>query len=319
MPDMKEGQVLIKVDYAGVCGSDIHAFIGDHPSVKPPIVLGHELSGTVEKAADDRFLPGAHVTIEPSVACGQCYNCKHGKYHICADLRVIGCDTYSGGFADYIAVPTDRVVRLPGAWESKRGVMVEPAAVAVHAVHKGNLRRDDAVLILGSGAIGILTMQAAKAMGAGDVIMIDPLESRLAKAIELGAAHGLKPGVDLKAFLVTHYPDGFDLIFDGVANEKTLDQAIFIARKGTRIVLLGVPSGKLLIDLASVQDFELELMGTLMYQRADYNAAIELIDAGLIKVDGLITNVYPLAEVQGALEEAVSKSTDPIKILIDCR
>lgn len=318
-PVPQAGEVLVKVAYAGVCGSDMHAFLGEHPFVKPPMVLGHECAGVVADDSNPRFKPGEKVVLEPNVVCGECYNCRRGRYNICSNLSVIGCVGREGGYAEYIAVPEDRLVRLPAAWDLKRGVMVEPASVCTHAARHGQVCYGDRALVIGAGTIGLLMMQALLALGASEVVVSDVLDWRLEVARGLGATHVVNTrNKSLADFVSERYPEGLDLIFDGVANEATMNQCIELARKGTRIVVLGVPEGKVNINLAFVQDRELELLGTLMYTRGDYNEAIELIDSGKMNVDRLVTHVYPLEKAQEAVEASIAKHGNVIKVLLDC-
>lgn len=319
IPVAPEGYVLVKVAYAGVCGSDMHAFTGEHPFVHPPIVFGHECAGVVADDANPRFAKGEKVVLEPNVVCGECYNCRTGRYNICSRLQVIGCVGADGGYAEYIAVHESRLARVPAKWDLKRAVMVEPAAVCVHAVKQGQVKYGDKVVVIGAGTIGLLAAQSALAAGASEVVISDPIESRLNLAKQLGITHVVNPTkASLHDFVWEKFPEGADVIFDGVANATTINECIETARKGTKIVVLGVPAGMVHVNLAFVQDRELELVGTLMYTREDYSRTIELIDAGVIKVDELITDVMPLTRAQEALEKAISKNGNSIKILLDC-
>lgn len=319
MPVVPNGYVLVKVAYAGVCGSDMHAFTGEHPFVKPPIVLGHECAGVVANDANSRFAKGEKVVLEPNVVCGECHSCRTGRYNICSKLEVIGCVGVDGGYAEYMAVPESRMARVPLKWDLKRAVMVEPAAVCVHAVKQGQVRHGDKVVVIGAGTIGLLAAQSALAAGASEVIISDPIDSRLGLAKQLGITHAVNPAkASLRDCVWDKFPAGADVIFDGVASANTINQCIETARKGTKIILLGVPAGTVNVNLAFVQDRELELVGTLMYTREDYNRAIEWIDSGVLKVDELITDVMPLTRAKEALEKAISKTGNSIKILLDC-
>lgn len=319
-PVAPEGYVLVKVTYAGVCGSDMHAFLGEHPFVKPPIAFGHECAGIVADDANPRFTKGEKVVLEPNVVCGECYNCKRGRYNLCSNLEVIGCVGVDGGYAEYIAVHESRLARVPLRWDLKRAVMVEPAAVCVHAVKQGQVKYGDKVVVIGAGTIGLLAAQSTLAAGASEVIISDPIDSRLGLAKQLGITHEVNPlKVSLRDVIWEKFPEGADVIFDGVANETTINQCIETARKGTKIVVLGVPTGMVNVNLAFVQDRELELVGTLMYTREDYNRTIEWIDSGVLKVDELITDVLPLIKAHEALEKAISRTSNSIKVLLDCQ
>jgi len=179
IPQVGEKEVLIKVKVCGICGSDIHSYRGKHPFVHPPIVLGHEFSGTVHRVGDGvkDFSPGDKVTVEPNIVCGKCYNCLHGRYNICANLKVIGCVGYDGAFEVSF----------------EEAALAEPTAVALHAVRKAGQKIGDRVVILGAGTIGLLTLQVAKLAGAKEVIVTDLIDFRLDKAKDLGASEIINP------------------------------------------------------------------------------------------------------------------------------
>lgn len=320
LPEPGPGEVRLRPVAVGVCGSDVHAFLGEHPFVHPPIVLGHEIGALVDKVGPgvDGLEAGQLVTVEPNLVCGQCYNCRTGRYNICARLRVIGCVGYDGAMADYLVVPAEKVIPVPAGWPVERAALVEPTAVGVHAVRQGLLRPGYDVLVLGAGIIGLVTAQAAKAMGASRVLIVDRIDARLERAHSLGLTETLNnERTDLRRAVRDRFGDkGADLIFDCVGIQPTLDAAVEVARKGTRIVMVGVPAGRLSVDMALVQDRELEIVGTLMYRKEDYHTAIELMDGGAIKVDSLVTHRFPLDHVMEAFDVAVHQKKDALKVMI---
>ncbi len=321
IPCLKEDEVLIQVKQCGICGSDIHSYKGKHPFVHPPIVLGHEFSGIVSGIGKKvkNFHKQDRVTVEPNIVCGKCYNCRHGRYNICKYLKVIGCVGYNGACAEYISVPQDKVIKLPEEISFEEGALIEPTAVAVHAVRKSEEEIGDKVLILGAGPIGLLIMQIAKASGAGEVIITDLLDYRLKKAKELGADKLINPASqDLVEFIQKTYgEDGIDLIYDCVGVEETLSQAIQIARKGTKIMIVGVPEENPRVNLAYIGDRELELIGSLMYIRDDFEEAINLIQKKKIKVKPLITHSFKLKDIKKAFELILEKKENVMKVLIE--
>jgi len=321
IPCLKEDEVLIQVKQCGVCGSDIHSYKGKHPFVHPPIVLGHEFSGIVSGIGEkvEIFSEGDRVTVEPNIVCGKCYNCRHGRYNICKYLKVIGCVGYNGACAEFISVPQGKVIKLLEGISFEEGALIEPTAVAVHAVKKSEQKIGDKVLVLGAGPIGLLIMQIAKASGAGEVIITDLLDYRLKKAKDLGADKIINPASqDLVKFMQTTYgEDGIDLIYECVGVEKTLSQAIQIARKGTKIMIVGVPEKNPQVNLAYIGDRELELIGSLMYIRDDFEEAINLIQKKKIKVKPLITHSFKLKDIKKAFELILEKRENPLKVLIE--
>lgn len=321
IPDFKKNEVLIQVRVCGICGSDIHSYKGRHPFVHPPIILGHEFSGIVSEVGSE--VKDLHkrdrVTVEPNIVCGKCYNCRQGKYNICSNLKVIGNVGYDGAFAEYIASPEDKVIKLPEELSFEEAALIEPLAVATHAVKRSGQRLGERVIILGAGTIGILVMQVARSAGAKEVIITDLLDYRLKKAQELGADRVVNPrSEDLVKLIQKDYgKEGIDLIYDCVGIEETISQAIQIARKGIRIMVVGVPEERIKVDLAWVQDRELELIGTLMYTREDFTTAIELIQKKKIKVKPLITHHFKLRDIEKAFQMIRRGKEEVLKLLIE--
>jgi L-iditol 2-dehydrogenase len=318
-PSPTSDEVLIQVKVCGICGSDIHAYKGRHPFIHPPIVLGHEFSGVVSKIGSKvkGIWKGEKVTVEPNIVCGECYNCLHGRYNICLNLKVIGCVGHNGAFAEYIVVPQDKVIKIPPGISWDEAAMIEPAAVAVHAVKKAGQRIGDRVVILGAGPIGLLVMQVAKLSGAKEVIITDLLDYRLKKARDLGADRTINSSSENLVDLIKEdYGERIDLIYDCVSIEETVSQAIQIARKGTKILVVGVPEGKIGVNLAYVQDRELELLGSLMYVREDFITALELIHQGKIKVRPLVSHHFTLEEIDKAFQKILTTKEEVFKVLI---
>jgi len=321
-PKPSEEEVLIRVKACGICGSDIHSYQGEHPFVHPPIVLGHEFSGTIEEAGDRAgdLSVGDKVVVEPNITCGECYNCKHGRYNICDNLQVIGNVGYDGAFADYISVPAEKALRIPDEMTFEEGALVEPAAVGVHAVRISEQKIGDRVLIIGAGTIGLVTMVSAKMAGASEIMVTDLEDDRLERAKKLGADHLVNTG-DLEGspgeLIEKKFGEaGTDIIYDCVGFENTLNQAIEVARKGTQIMLVGVPKGELSVNMAFVQDRELDIQGSLMYVKKDFETAIQMLDRGLIEADDLITHRFDFDELEEAFELAIDTTTNDEKLKV---
>lgn len=315
------GWVRVEPAYCGICGSDLHSYKGRHPMVHPPIVLGHEFSGTVTTTGEgvSRDWIGRPVVVEPSLPCGQCYACRHGQYHICRNLRVIGNVGADGAFASTLDVPEDRLVPLPEGFDLALAALVEPTAVAVHALNRLSTRRGSLV-VLGAGPIGLLTALTADARGFAPLILADIRPGRLALARELGLEHTVDLGRDaLPAYLERLLPDGPDGVIDAVAVESTLNLALEVARKGTAIVLEGVPEEPLRIDAIKIQDRELSLTGTLMYQREDFTDAVALLARGRIPAARLITEVVAFNDLPDAFRRLVHQPQDAMKVLVDLK
>jgi len=312
VPEPSEGEVLIQVEACGICGTDMHAYHGKHPFISTPIVLGHEFSGVIVET-------GRHVAVEPSLICGKCYNCITGRYNVCNELKVIGCQT-DGAFAKYITVPSNKVFSIPKDMPFEEAALIEPAAVGVHAVKRAGVQNGDRIVILGSGTVGLMVLQAAKAFGAGEIIITDVLNPRLELARELGAEYtiNVKDTDPIKWIHDTFGKDGIDEVFEcvGGGQSVTVNQAIQLARKGTRIILVGVFEGKLPVELGLAQDRELELIGSLMYKSNDFSEAIDLIHEGKINARRLISRIFPLKKAEEAIRLMEKEKGKIIRIIL---
>ncbi len=314
------GQVLIQVKRIGVCGSDIHAYYGKHPYISCPIVQGHEFSGRITQVGPDvrALKAGDDVTVMPQLVCGQCYPCRHGNYHICNCLKVIGCQA-EGAAQEFLAVDQDLVVNLPVGMDYDRGAMVEPVAVGAHAVGRLGSVGGKKVLVLGAGPIGNLTAQVAGSRGAVSVAISDISDFRLGIARACGISQTINPAKeDLAASIQRAFgPDGADAILECVGAEETVSQAISLARKGTDIVIVGVFGEKPRVDIGLVQDKELRLIGTLMYKAEDYLTAIALIQSGKILLQPLMTKHFPFQQYQDAYRYIEKNRERTMKVFID--
>lgn len=319
-PQLKAGQVLIKIIRIGVCGSDIHVYHGKHPYTSYPVVQGHEVSGRIIEISPDvtGYRVGDAVTIQPQVVCGECYACRHGRYNICDSLKVMGFQT-TGTASEFFAVDAAKLVRLPEGMSFDEGAMIEPLAVAVHALHRGGAVAGKKILVLGAGPIGNLVAQAAKGMGAEAVMITDLSAFRLSKAAECGIDYPVNTAeTPIGRAIAEHFgPDKADLILECVGVNATMAQAVDNARKGTDIIVVGVFGDKATVDLGLVQDRELRLIGTLMYREEDYLEAIKLVNEGRVKLKPLISNHFAFGDYLKAyryIEEAGDKA---LKVMID--
>jgi L-iditol 2-dehydrogenase len=320
IPQPKDDEVLIEVERMGICGSDIHAYHGKHPFISCPVLMGHEFSGTVAKTGKNvkGFDIEERVAIMPQITCDRCYQCRSGRYNICDTLKVIGCQS-DGGAQEYIAVDSSLVFKLPEKMSFDYGAMIEPAAVGVHAVRRAGDVKGLAVLVLGAGTIGNLTAQAAKALGAKNVMITDLSSQKLETAKKCGIKNTVNVSIqDLEHEIRRIFgEDKADVIFECVGIEAVIGQAVSIARKGSDIIVVGVYGKKPSVDMGLVQDKELRLTGTLMYVKEDYDTAAQLISEGEISLDPLITKHFKFNEYGRAFEFIEENKNNAMKILID--
>ena len=319
-PILGRDDLLIKTAYAGVCGSDLHAFRGKHPFRKPPVILGHELAGTVVECGGDvqGFRPGDRVTVMPLVACGTCRMCRMGRENICLNKQVPGAGAWLGSFAEYALAKASIAYKLAEGTPCELGVLAEPLAVGVHAVQRqARIEPGSRVLVLGGGTIGILTALAARAAGASDIVATDLFDFNLALTRELCGAATIHAGeAGWEEGLARAYPDKFDATFLCSGASATVGQAVRLTRRGGRIVVTGLFLEPVPVDLTAVTLGELELIGSQIYDHRDFRAAVDWIDAGRFDFRRLVTQVFRLQQAQHALTILANRTEDAVKILL---
>lgn len=319
-PEVGKKQVLIKIMKIGICGSDIHVYHGEHPFTSYPVTQGHEVSGeVVEVGAEvEGLIPGQKVTIQPQVVCGECYPCRHGKYNLCEELKVMGFQT-TGVASHYFAVDAAKVTLLPDNMSYDEGAMIEPLAVAVHAIRQAGDVTGKKIAVLGAGPIGILVAQVAKGMGAEAVMITDISDVRLAKADECGVDFcDNTKNIDFGNVMLKNFgPDKADIIYDCAGNNITMGQAIKYARKGSTIILVAVFAGMAQVDLAVLNDHELDLNTTMMYRNEDYVEAIRLVDEGKVFLKPLISNHFAFRDYKEAYEYIDANRETTMKVIIN--
>ncbi|MBQ7371965.1 MAG: alcohol dehydrogenase catalytic domain-containing protein [Blautia sp.] len=320
IPEPGPDQVLVKIKKIGICGSDIHVYHGTHPFTSYPVTQGHELSAKVEKLGSNvtGFSVGQKVTIEPQVYCGECYPCRHGKYNLCEKLKVMGFQT-TGTASEYFAVDASKVTPIPETMTYNEGAMIEPLAVTVHAAKRFPELQGAKVAILGCGPIGILLAQSCKALGAADVLITDISDYRLELAKSLGVGHTVNTREkDFGEALVEAFgPDKADVIYECAGTDITMGQAIKYARKGSTIILVAVFGKMATVDLAVLNDHELDLNTTMMYRHEDYVDAIRLVNEGKIQLKPLMTKHFAFRDFLKAYEYIDANRETTMKVLVD--
>jgi L-iditol 2-dehydrogenase len=317
IPAAGRGELLINSTVVGICGSDTHAAQGRHPFIDLPYRPGHEVVGVVAEVGPGvtEVTVGERVVIEPNLSCGQCRQCTSGRYNICEKLKVFGCQT-PGGMADRFIIAANRVHVVPDSMTDLQAALIEPLSTPVHAVAKAGDLTGRNVVILGAGPIGLLTLIAARHAGASHIAVTDLLASKRDRAVRLGADTVLDAAdPSLGATYTNAVGRGADVVFDCVARQQSMAQAIDVAAKGASIVVVGVGApGGTSIRLDLVQDRELRIEGALMYVGQDYRTAMSLIEAGAVDTEELITATFPLTEAAAAF--AASADPEQVKVLI---
>ncbi len=320
VPQPKPHEALVKIMRIGICGSDIHVYHGKHPFTSYPVTQGHEVSGEIAALGAEvtGLRVGQRVTIEPQVVCGQCYPCRHGKYNLCENLKVMGFQTV-GTASEYFAVDSAKITPLPEGMSFDEGAMIEPLAVTVHAAKRFAPMQGAKVAILGAGPIGILLGQSCKALGAAQVLMTDLSEKRL----ELARTCGVDFTVNTRerdfgeALTGCFGPDKADVIYDCAGNNTTINQAIRCARKGSKLVLVAVFAGMATADLAVLNDKELDLDTSMMYRHEDYLEAIRLVQEGAVRLRPLMSKHFTFKDYLQAYQYIEQHTEETMKVLID--
>lgn len=317
VPQPAEGQVLVRMRLAGVCGSDLHAVTGHHPFVPLPYAPGHEVVGVVEGAGKgvDSDLLGARVTVEPTLPCGDCKMCRTDRSNLCERLVFFGCGYEQGGMADLFTVDATRLHRLPDELDDLQAALVEPLSTPVHAARIAGDLEGKAVAILGAGTIGLLMLAAVRHRGARRVVVTDLSPHKRERAQRLGADATVDPtDPDAAAQVRELLGESGDVVFDCVAVQSTMDQAVTIASKAGTVVVVGVAAAPVTVPLPIIQDHQIRIQGSATYLAEDYAEAMEIIAAGKVRDEDIVTAVYPLREVREAFTAAASG--DHVKVLL---
>lgn len=320
IPKPDKDQVLIKIMKIGICGSDIHVYHGKHPFTSYPVTQGHEVSGKIVELGENvtGLEIGQKVTIQPQVVCGKCYPCTHGKYNLCEELKVMGFQT-TGVASRYFAVDAEKVTLLPESMSYDEGAMIEPLAVAVHASKQAGDMKGRKIAVLGAGPIGILVAQSVKGMGAESVMITDVSNVRLAKAKECGVDFcvNTKEKDFGEAMIECFGPDKADVIYDCAGNNITMGQAIKYARKGSVIILVAVFAGMAQVDLAVLNDHELDLNTSMMYRNEDYLDAIRLVEEKKVTLKPLISSHFAFQDYLKAYQYIDENRETTMKVIIN--
>ncbi|MFE0906531.1 NAD(P)-dependent alcohol dehydrogenase [Streptomyces rochei] len=309
VPKPGPGQVLVRVEAVGICGSDVHYYrhgrIGGFV-VRAPMVLGHEPGGTVVALGPDtsRHRVGQLVSLEPGVPCARCTQCRRGRYNLCPDVSFYATPPVDGALCEYVAVDEDFAHTVPDPLTAETAALLEPLSVGVWASRRGRVGPGSRVLVTGAGPIGLVAAQTARAFGATEVVVTDVAPHRLDLARQLGAT----ATVDVRA---TRLPDtGFapDVLLECSGVPAVVDEAIRTVGRAGRAVLVGMGGDTVPLPLSHVQNFEIEVTGTFRYANT-WPTAIALAASGEVTLDRLITHRYDLERAEDALTAAARDHT----------
>ena len=316
-PECRDGQAIIEVRHAGICGSDLTISAGKHPRSRPPLILGHEFSGVIVERKGNvypDFKKGDRVVVDPSYYCGQCELCRSGNYHICHKKGLYGVDS-DGAFARFVAVSLGNLHQLPGKVSFEEGAMVEPLAVAVRAVGISKLMFGEYVVVLGGGPIGLLVAQVARVAGAAKVIMIEPLEFRSKIAEKMGFTVLTPDQASLEKMAAITGGYGIDVVYDAAGAAPAARLSTQLVKRTGRIIIVAVYKESAPFDLSTVSYGELQIFGTCIYIHKDFIKAVALVENGKVELNPLITHRLPLAEGVKAMD-SLKKGENAQKILL---
>ncbi len=307
-PSLAPGDALVKVAACGFCHTDIHYLDHDVPTAKaPPMVLGHEISGTVAElgaGASDRAV-GDRVLVPAVLPCGNCELCRAGRGNICPQLRMLG-NHINGGFAEYVRVPARDLVPLPSDLDLPRAAVIADALTTpYHAVvHRAQVRPGDSVLVVGCGGVGINAVQFAAAAG-GNVIAVDLRPEKLEMALRLGAHETINPSnhPDVGREVRRRTGGGVDKALEVVGRPETVSLALSALRRGGRLCVVGYSDAAVSLPLNRLMFFEYEIVGSLGCRPVDYPRVIEMVRRGKIRLDEVVTASLPLARIGEAAED----------------
>jgi L-iditol 2-dehydrogenase len=302
-PEIAADEVLLRVAACGVCGSDIHGMDGSTGRRQPPIIMGHEAAGTiVEVGAEVRdWAAGDRVTFDSTIYCGRCWHCRRGEINLCDHRRVLGvsCDDYRrhGAFAELVAVPQHVLYRVPADVSFVHAALVEPLSIALHAVARTRVTLGDTAVVVGTGMIGLLVVQALRAAGCGRIYGVDVDARRLQMACQFGADEGFRSdATDVKAEILRRTGGrGADLAVEAVGATATVRLALACLRKGGQLTLVGNLAPQIEFPLQAAVTREITIRGSCA-SRGEYPACLEMIARGRMQVAPLVSAVAPLSE-----------------------
>jgi len=327
-PTPGPGEVLLRVAAVGVCGSDVHYFlegrIGD-AVVSEPLILGHEFSAQVAELGPqphsgrvDGLEIGQLVAVEPGISCGRCEPCRRGHPNLCPGVRYCGTPPIDGVFAEYAVMPAENCYPLPQGFGPAEGALLEPLGIAIHSVDLAHLKAGQTVAVLGAGPIGLLIAAVARAAGAGEIFVTEPLAYRRQFALDYVADAALDPGdTDAVAEILRLTGGrGVDVAFEAAGAADTPQQAADVACIGGKVILVGIPSDDRMTIKASAARHKGLVLKPVFRMKHTYSRAIRLVQTGMVDVKPLATHLFPLERIGEAFELVASHEGGVLRAVI---
>lgn len=320
MPSIRTGCAKIKIKYCGICGGDIGIVAGIHPRAKGPLIIGHELVGTIEELPknSDKFKIGDRVVAYPLISCGNCFQCRTGRPHMCETLKLLGIDI-NGAMAEYAIVNEDVLFKLDSNISDKAAALIEPLAVIVRAIHQSGFKFLDAAVVQGAGPIGILTAIALKHVGASKIVITDIDDHKLELCRELGFRTVNVRNENLKS-IIDSITDGCgtDIVFEASGTEEATFESTDIARIGGTICMVGIHKAPHLFNLPQFSFKEQKMIATRVYTKYEFEQAVDFAMEIQNELEKLISHIIPLKEGHRAFDYINDPNVSTVKVLIDC-
>jgi L-iditol 2-dehydrogenase len=321
IPEPKPDEALVKIEYVGICGSDLHYYENGRISdfvVKPPFVLGHESGGVVVETGSGvkHLKPGDRVALEPGKTCGHCEFCRTGRYNLCPDVIFFATPPVDGVFQEYAAHEAALCFKLPEKVSTLEGALIEPLAVGFHAALTGGARIGQTALVTGSGCIGLVSMLALKAQGVSRVYITDVVGKRLEKAKSLGAEEAINAAERDVLKIIGEREGGLDLVIETTGTDAAAAQGIKALKKGGTMVFVGYSkTGSMTLPMGLALDKELTLK-TIFRYRHIYPLAIDAVARGAVDIKSIVTNVFDFDDIRNAMERSVHDKAEIVKSVV---
>jgi len=316
-PRPGEGEVLVKLHAAGICGTDLHIYAGHRPDIRLPRVMGHELAGEVVELGAKVTAPaiGAHVVIDPVLACGRCYACRSGRRNLCTEIMCLGCQT-DGGFQDFVRVKATDAHSIRPDIPFELAAMCEPFAIAAQVLERSAAGEGDRVAVLGAGTIGLCILQVLKLTGVR-VLITDILDNRLRKARELGADTVVNTASEDLAAAASRFSGGagVDIVIEAVGNHLLMADALKVVTRGGRIVVLGFDKEPTELSEFNFVRTELDIRGSVLNNNK-FPQVVRWLEDGQIKPEALITSSFPIERIGEAFAGITRKPEQALKVMI---
>jgi (R,R)-butanediol dehydrogenase / meso-butanediol dehydrogenase / diacetyl reductase len=323
-PQVQRGEVLVKVAYCGICGSDVHGYLSGI-LIPAGTIMGHECSGTVEEVGEGvkNVTPGDRVLVKPLAPCKECYWCRKGEDSLCAEVfeRSPGLGHVDGGFAEYIKInyPDEMIFKLSPEIRLDRAPLVEPLSTSLYAVHKSRFRPGDTTVVIGAGIIGLGTIRFLKLGGAGKIIALEISVKKSLLASQFGASAVLNPEKEgeglMEKILALTDGMGADIVYECSGVPAAFTSCINYVRKGGQVMIVGIPDGDVPINPLQIIVKEIELKGVLAYHD-EFEQVLEFMKRKEIDTDVLVSDIISMNEINEKGFKSLISNKDSIKILV---